>query len=98
VLTATASDFGTPPANTETRLATDASTRNVIWGADVVPTPLMADNTVEDAATIPPRPADYYYDISRSPDSEWEHEGGYAKALLQAGGGRPDGCGGRGRR
>jgi hypothetical protein len=42
----------------------------VIWGADVVPTPLMADNTVEDAATIPPRPADYYYDISRSPDSE----------------------------
>jgi hypothetical protein len=53
---------------------------------------------VEDAATIPLRPADYYYDISRSPDSEWEHEGGYAKALLEAGGVRPDGCGGRGRR
>jgi quercetin dioxygenase-like cupin family protein len=73
-------------ANTDTRLATDAFTRNVIWGGEVVPTPIMAANSVKDAATIPPPPAGYYYDISTfPPDSEWDYEGGYAKALAQAG-------------
>ena len=71
---------------TETRLATDAFTRNVIWQADVVPTPVLAENTATDAATIPPPPAGYYYDISTfPPDSEWDFEGGYAEALAQAG-------------
>jgi hypothetical protein len=80
-------------ANTETRLATEAFTRNVIWGADVVPTPVTADNAVKDAATIPPPPAGYYYDISTfPPDSEWDYEGGYAKALAQAGVGDPEGA------
>ena len=79
-------------AITETRLATQAFTRNVIWGADVVPTFVLADNAMTDAATIPPPPRGYYYDISTfPPDSEWDYEGGYAKALAQAGvGGDPD--------
>src|SRR6478609_2633092 len=77
--------------DTETRLATEAFTRNVIWGGTVVPTPVMADNAVTDAATIPPPPAGYYYDISTfPPDSEWDYEGGYGKALAQAGVGNPD--------
>lgn len=76
---------------TETRLATPAFTRNVVWGADVVPTPVTAANAVTDAATIPPPPAGYYYDISSfPPDSEWDYEGGYGKALAQAGVGDPD--------
>ena len=54
-------------ANTETRLATEAFTRNVIWGADVVPTPVTADTAMKDAATIPPPPAGYYVDISTFP-------------------------------
>src|SRR5215211_4504299 len=77
--------------NSETRLATEAFTRNVIWGGDVVPSPVMADNAVKDAAIIPPPPAGYYYDISTfPPDSEWDYEGGYGKALAQAGVGDPD--------
>ena len=39
-----------------------------------------------DAATIPPPPAGYYFDISTfPPDSEWDYDGGYGKALAQAG-------------
>ena len=73
-------------APAETRLATEAFTRNVIWGGDVVPSPVMADNAMTDAATIPPPPAGYYFDISTfPPDSEWDYEGGYGKALAQAG-------------
>ncbi len=78
-------------ANTDTRLVTDAFTRNVIWGADEVPTPVLADNAVTDAATIPPPPRGYYCDItSFPPDSEWDYDGGYARALAQAGVGDPD--------
>ena len=77
--------------NTETRLVTEAFTRNVIWGATEVPTPVTADNAMTDAALIPPPPAGYYYDISTfPPDSEWDYEGGYAKALAAAGVGDPD--------
>ena len=70
----------------ETRLATPGFTRHVIWGADTVPTPVMAENAVTEAATIPPPPAGYYCDISTfPPDSEWDYDGGYAAALAQAG-------------
>src|SRR5918998_3429778 len=73
-------------APTEARLATAAFTRNLIWGGDVVPTPVMAENAVEDAGTIPPPPSGYYYDISTfPPDSEWDFEAGYAQALAEAG-------------
>ena len=78
-------------ANTDTRLVTEAFTRNVIWGGDVVPTPVLADNAVRDAAEIPPPPSGYYYDVSTfPPDSEWDYQGGYAKALAQAGVGDPE--------
>ena len=77
-------------APTATRLATEAFTRNVIWGGDVVPSPVTADNAMTDAATIPPPPTGYYYDISTfPPDSEWDYDGGYGKALALAGVGDP---------
>ena len=73
-------------ADVQTRLATPGFTRNVIWGADVVPTPVMAGNVVTEAATIPPPPAGYYCDISTfPPDCEWDYEGGYGAALAEAG-------------
>ena len=78
-------------APAETRLATAAFTRNVIWGGDVVPSPVKAENSMTDAATIPPPPAGYYFDISTfPPDAEWDYEGGYGKALAQAGVGDTD--------
>jgi len=46
---------------------------------------------VKDATKIPPPPQGYCYDISTfPPDSEWDYEGGYAKALAQAGVGEAD--------
>jgi mannose-6-phosphate isomerase-like protein (cupin superfamily) len=46
----------------------------------------MADNAVNDAAVINPPPAGYYLDISTfPPDSEWDFEAGYARALAEAG-------------
>jgi mannose-6-phosphate isomerase-like protein (cupin superfamily) len=72
--------------NTTTRLATEAFTRNVIWGATEVPTPVTADNAMTDAALIPPPPQGYYYDISTfPPDKDWNYAGGYADALAAAG-------------
>src|SRR3954469_19018369 len=68
------------------RRAPGGLTRVLIWGADVVPTPVMAGNAVEDAAAIPPPPTGYYYDISTfPPDNEWNFEAGYAQALAEAG-------------
>ena len=72
--------------NTTTRLATEAFTRNVIWGATEVPTAVTADNAMTDAALIPPPPHGYYYDISTfPPDKDWNYAGGYANALTAAG-------------
>lgn len=72
--------------DTEIRLATPAVTRNVIWGSTVAPTPVEAENAVDDAAAIPPPPRGYYYDISTfPPDSEWDYEVGYAASLAGAG-------------
>jgi hypothetical protein len=71
---------------TESRLAADAYTRNVIWQAEVVPTPVMADSGLTEDAPIPPPPNGYAYNITTfPPDSEWDYEAGYAKSLIDAG-------------
>jgi hypothetical protein len=71
---------------TDTRLATEAFTRNLIWQADEVPAHVAADHSLGDAAAIPPPPRGYYYDISTfPPDSEWDLQAGYANALADAG-------------
>lgn len=73
-------------ASTETRVATQAYTINQIWQATVVPTPVMAENTLGEQAVIPPPPAGYTYVITTfPPDSSWDYEAGYAKALAEAG-------------
>jgi hypothetical protein len=72
--------------STETRLATEAFTRNLIWQADEVPVSVMADSTLGAEAMIPPPPAGYSYDITTfPPDAEWDYEAGYARALAEAG-------------
>jgi mannose-6-phosphate isomerase-like protein (cupin superfamily) len=71
---------------TQTRLITGAFTRNDIWQATSVPTPVMAENTLGDKAVIPPPPRGYTYNITAfPPDSEWDYEAGYAQALAEAG-------------
>jgi hypothetical protein len=71
---------------TETRVATDAYTINQIWQATTVPTPVMADNTLGEKAVIPVPPGGYTYVITTfPPDSSWDYEAGYAKALADAG-------------
>lgn len=72
--------------HTQTRLATEAYTLNQIWQATSVPSPAMAENTLGDEAVIPPPPAGYTYVITTfPPDSEWDYEAGYARALAEAG-------------
>ena len=72
--------------DTTSRLATEAYTRNVIWQATTVPTPVMADSGLEDDAPIPPPPQGYSYNLTTfPPDSEWDYEAGYAKALIESG-------------
>lgn len=71
---------------TPTRLVTDAYTLNQIWQATTVPTPVMAENTLGEEAVIPPPSNGYTYVITTfPPDSEWDYESGYAKALEEAG-------------
>ena len=70
----------------ESRLATEAFTRSVIWQATSVPTPAMAENALGDEAVVAPPARGYSYVItSFPPDSEWDYEAGYAKALADAG-------------
>jgi hypothetical protein len=72
--------------DTESRLATEAYTRNVIWQATEVPTPVMAESGLTEDAPIPPPPRGYSYNITVfPPDSEWDYEAGYAKALKESG-------------
>src|SRR3954452_11742633 len=71
---------------TETRLVTDALTRNDIWQATVVPGPAMAENTLGEKAVIPPPTRGYTYNVTAfPPDSEWDFEAGWAKALEEGG-------------
>jgi Cupin domain len=70
----------------ESRLATKAFTRSVIWQATSVPTPVMGENTLGDKAVVAPPPGGYNYVItSFPPDSEWDYETGWARALADAG-------------
>jgi hypothetical protein len=76
----------TSDATTTTRLATDGYTVNHIWQATVVPSPVMAENTLGSEVVIPPPPGGYTYLItSIPPDHEWDYEKGYAEALALAG-------------
>ncbi|MDV7088965.1 cupin domain-containing protein [Rhodococcus opacus] len=70
---------------TDTRHVTDAFTRNVIWQATEVPTPVMAESGLPETAPIEPPPGGYHYIVTTfPPDSEWDYEAGYAKALTEA--------------
>jgi len=72
--------------DTDSRLATEAYTRNVLWQATEVPTPVMADSGLARDAPIPPPPEGYAYNLTTfPPDNEWDYEAGYAKALVEAG-------------
>lgn len=71
---------------THTRVATEAYTINQIWQATSVPTPVMAENSLGQSAVIPPPPNGYTYVITTfPPDSSWDYEAGYARALAAAG-------------
>jgi mannose-6-phosphate isomerase-like protein (cupin superfamily) len=71
---------------TADRLVADGYTRNHLWQATEVPTPVMAPNGPGDASIIPPPPAGYNYGITAfAPDSEWDYEGGYARMLADSG-------------
>ena len=73
---------------TTDRLVADGYTRNHLWQATEVPTPVMAPNGPGDASIIPPPPAGYNYVITAfAPDSEWDYEGGYARILAESGAG-----------
>ncbi len=70
---------------TETRLITDAFARNDLWQATEVPTPALAENTLGSTAVIPPPPRGYTYNLTTfPPDSEWDYEAGYTRALAEA--------------
>jgi len=71
---------------TTDRLVADGYTRNHLWQATEVPTPVMAPNGPGDASIIPPPPAGYNYVITAfAPDSQWDYEGGYARILAESG-------------
>ncbi|MER5435809.1 cupin domain-containing protein [Streptomyces sp. NPDC002588] len=73
---------------TRTRLATEAYTLNQIWQATTVPTPVSAENTLGPKAVIPPPPNGYTFVVATfPPDSEWDYEEGWAKALADSGAG-----------
>jgi len=79
---------------TETRVVTDAYTINQIWQAVVVPTPVMAENTLGDRVIIPVPPGGYNVDVTTfPPDSSWDYATGYAHALAEAGAGDSAGVG-----
>ncbi|TIX41663.1 MAG: cupin domain-containing protein [Mesorhizobium sp.] len=73
---------------TRARFASDAYTVNQIWQAASVPTPVMAENTLGDSPSFAPPPNGYTYVVTTfPPDSSWDYEGGYAKALSDWGAG-----------
>jgi hypothetical protein len=73
-------------ALTSDRLVTDGYTRNLLWQALEVPTPVTAESGPGDAAVIPPPPAGYdYLVVSFAPDSSWDYEAGYARILAESG-------------
>lgn len=70
---------------TETHLVTGAFARNDLWQATEVPTPALAENSLT-AAHIPPPEGGYTYNITAfPPDSEWNFDGEYDQALIDAG-------------
>lgn len=76
----------------ETRVATDAYTINQIWQATAVPTPVRAESTLGPTVILSVPVGGYQYDVTIfPPDSSWDYEAGYAKALAEAG--APDATG-----
>ena len=78
---------------TETRLVTDALTRNDIWQATSVPGPALAENTLGETPSFSSPPRGYTYNLSTfPPDSEWDYETGWARALEEGGVSRIEGA------
>ncbi|KQU28471.1 MULTISPECIES: cupin domain-containing protein [unclassified Rhodococcus (in: high G+C Gram-positive bacteria)] len=73
---------------TTDRLVADGYTRNHLWQATEVPTPVTAPSGPGDASIIPPPPTGYNYVITAfAPDEQWDYEGGYARILAESGAG-----------